>query len=261
MIGVAHRYGADLRRQGRELVGPCPACGTGRDRFSINPENSLFNCRICRRGGRGAIDLELFLGGGDFVDAVKRLVGLRAPSGQPRSPVDEAVPGAQAKKRMQVQAQSTAKQERIARWLWANREPAEGSVVETYLRARGYDGSIPKTIGFLSPRKEHASAMVSVYGLPIEFDGELEAPRHTDIKGVHLTKLLPDGSDRRRDRNANGIAKTRSPSDHRSARQSRSQASWTGCRSPSSRALRTPSRIALPAIPPGPLARRRICLR
>jgi hypothetical protein len=42
--------GIRLKRQGRELVGPCPMCG-GTDRFSINTVKQVWNCRQCAIGG------------------------------------------------------------------------------------------------------------------------------------------------------------------------------------------------------------------
>ena len=47
---VVARFGLRLKRQGRELVGPCPRCG-GRDRFAINVWKEVWNCRGCIRGG------------------------------------------------------------------------------------------------------------------------------------------------------------------------------------------------------------------
>ena len=40
---IAHR-GYQLKRQGKELVGPCPRCG-GTDRFSIHVTKQCWNCR------------------------------------------------------------------------------------------------------------------------------------------------------------------------------------------------------------------------
>src|SRR5262249_52872683 len=73
MIKVAETHGAELRKCGGEYVGACPVCRTGRDRFAIRPAKQLFNCRVCNVGGFGPIDLEMFLGGSDFVTAVKEL--------------------------------------------------------------------------------------------------------------------------------------------------------------------------------------------
>ena len=46
-----------LRRQGNELIGPCPACGTGDDRFHAyfrGPRSGVFSCRICHSRGDSA---------------------------------------------------------------------------------------------------------------------------------------------------------------------------------------------------------------
>ena len=54
-----------------------------------------------------------------------------------------------------------------ARWLWQRRRPAQGSLVETYLRrARGYTGALSTTLGFLPPLKsEHQPAMIAAFAL------------------------------------------------------------------------------------------------
>jgi hypothetical protein len=69
-----------LKKVGDEFIGPCPNCG-GKDRFGINPHKlgkngkpGLFLCRQCKEGG-DAIDLERFLSGTKFRDAVKDLSG------------------------------------------------------------------------------------------------------------------------------------------------------------------------------------------
>lgn len=40
-----------LVETGRELHGPCPFCGTGKDRFIVWPEGNYW-CRVCEAGGR-----------------------------------------------------------------------------------------------------------------------------------------------------------------------------------------------------------------
>jgi hypothetical protein len=71
-----------LKRIGRELVGPCPACG-GRDRFAINPSKGLWCCRHCNRGGNDAISLAMHVAGVSFVEAIELLVGERKPTASP----------------------------------------------------------------------------------------------------------------------------------------------------------------------------------
>jgi DNA primase len=66
-----------LRRQGRELVGPCPRCG-GDDRFAVNTVKQIFNCRGC--GAKGdVIELVKFLDGCDFHAARVILAGEPPP--------------------------------------------------------------------------------------------------------------------------------------------------------------------------------------
>jgi putative DNA primase/helicase len=68
-----------------ERCGPCPVC-RGTDRFSINIEKRVWNCRGCGKGG-GIIDLVEHLDGVDFVRAVEKLTGEPAPkaNGKDRS--------------------------------------------------------------------------------------------------------------------------------------------------------------------------------
>src|SRR5262249_11963881 len=89
MLDLACQHGVDLREEGQEFVGACPVCGIGNDRFAIRPAKQVFNCRICGRGGKGAIDLEIFCSGVDYVEAVKRLTSTTWLSGH-RSPAAEA---------------------------------------------------------------------------------------------------------------------------------------------------------------------------
>jgi hypothetical protein len=201
MLDVARQHGVELRKQGQEFVGACPVCGTGNDRFAIQPKRKVFNCRVCGKGGRGSVDLEIFCSGVDYVEAVKQLTGATSLSSH-RSPAAEAAAQAEADKRKAEQQQDEAAQHRKAAWLWLRRQPAIGSLVETYLRARGYSGTIPPTLGFLPPRGEHGPAMIAAYAGPNEIEpGELGALDPTTA-AIHLTRLLPDGSDRLRTKGA-----------------------------------------------------------
>ena len=76
---VARMRGLNLKRQGREFIGPCPVCG-GVDRFAIHRAKQLFHCRGCDGKGRGAISLVMFLDSAGFREAVETLTGRRAPS-------------------------------------------------------------------------------------------------------------------------------------------------------------------------------------
>jgi hypothetical protein len=190
MLVVAERHGLKLAKRGREYLGPCPRCG-GCSRFSVNPSKAAFLCRGCNVGGAGAVDLEIFVSECSFPAAIEALTGERMPS------ADEARAAA-AKRRTQEKA-TQAGQVETARWLWEQRRAPRGTIVERYLAARGYGGMIPATIAYLPARQGYPPAMVAAYAEPIELDGELVAPRGDDVRAVHITRLLADGSDRRRD--------------------------------------------------------------
>jgi hypothetical protein len=176
---VAWRLGlrARLKRTGGEWIGPCPRCG-GTDRFSINPAKQLFNCRGCGVGG-DSIDLLRHLTGSSFVEAAAQIDGAPRSERQPSPPAR--------------QEEDASK----ARWLWSRRQPITGSVVETYLRrARGYHGPIPSTLGFLPATDQHPPSMIAAFGLTHEPEcGSVEIADEA-VRGVHLTRLKPDGGGR-----------------------------------------------------------------
>jgi hypothetical protein len=83
--------------------------------------------------------------------------------------------------------------------LWKSRRPLRGSIAEAYLReARAYRGPLPPTLGFLPPRGDYPPAMIAAFGVPEEPEPGVIALSDSKIKGVHLTRLAPDGSDRER---------------------------------------------------------------
>jgi DNA primase len=115
------RRGAKLKRLGRELIGPCPACG-GTDRFAVNVHNQIWNCRGCAMGG-DVIELVRHLDGCDFVAAVDTLTGGQRPVSAP-----SATPKIS-------DGDHERRQREKATWLWSRREPITGTIAERYLRA------------------------------------------------------------------------------------------------------------------------------
>lgn len=84
-------------------------------------------------------------------------------------------------------------------WLWRQRKPIEGSTAERYLRgARGYRGPIPLTLAYLPARNGHPPTMIAAFGTVSEPEPGVLAIADADIRGVHVTRLLTDGSDRAR---------------------------------------------------------------
>jgi DNA-directed RNA polymerase subunit RPC12/RpoP len=83
--------------------------------------------------------------------------------------------------------------------LWRSRQPLCGSIAETYLRGpRGYRGPLPPTLGFLPAGGEYPPAMIAAFGIPDEPEPGVIVLPERKIKGVHLTRLAADGSDRDR---------------------------------------------------------------
>lgn len=81
-LDVAKRFGAKLKKIGaHEHVGPCPACG-GTDRFSVNTQKNVFNCRMSGTAG-DAIHLWKYLTGCNFADAVCALTGYAIEGTEP----------------------------------------------------------------------------------------------------------------------------------------------------------------------------------
>jgi Toprim domain len=101
---------------------------------------------------------------------------------------------AKAQERRRIEA---AESQRRARWFWSQRQPPIGSIVETYLReCRGYTGRLPATLGFLPARGEHPPAMAAAFGMAHETEPGILVIGNDDITGVHITKLMSDGSDK-----------------------------------------------------------------
>lgn len=83
--------------------------------------------------------------------------------------------------------------------LWRARKPLSGSVAEKYLRdARAYHGPLPPTLGFLPARGDYPPAMIAAFGIPDEPEPHVIVLSEVNLKGVHLTRLAPDGSERDR---------------------------------------------------------------
>jgi hypothetical protein len=88
---------------------------------------------------------------------------------------------------------------RIARFLWSQRRPISGTPGERYLReARKYSGTIWPTIAYLPAHGDHQHAVIAAFGTPEETEPGVLAMRDDAVVGVHLIRLLPDGSDRDR---------------------------------------------------------------
>lgn len=141
ILDVAERLGitsALKRAGGREWVGPCPidGCG-GDDRFGINTQTDLFNCRTNHGGGDQIRLVELVLGL-SFKDALTWLVG---------GGVNALSPEEEARRRRELAEQERKRKEGAEKYrqkaiqrgraIWSKTTTAKGSPVADYLRLRG----------------------------------------------------------------------------------------------------------------------------
>lgn len=187
--GVIDGRGVKLRGK-IERVGPCPRCG-GCDRFAISIRKQKWNCRGCRKGG-DLIALIMFLDSCTFREACAILTGEKLSGGPGKAlrPAHrEQHPNADDYER---------RQHEMASWLWRRRRPIEGTPADRYLRhARGIACRLPPTLGFLPPSGNYPPSLIAAFGMVGETEpGVLDVLR--DVDAVHITRLLPDGSDRER---------------------------------------------------------------
>src|SRR6478736_6147089 len=134
------RRGYQLKRRGRDLVGPCPVCG-GDDRFVVTPQKALWHCRQCSKGG-SVIDLVLHVDKCSVRDAVETLAGKQPAR---REDHQAAVARAQERKRQQQELEA---REKAADTTYALRIWNEGICIWktpalSYLASRHCDGLFP----------------------------------------------------------------------------------------------------------------------
>lgn len=182
-----------LRPAGREKVGPCPVCG-GNDRFSINPDRGVFNCRACALGGDGIKLVEHSLGC-NFVDAVKYLAGDDGVNIDPKE-LERRKKKSEAESRKREAFARRMRQKAIsdARTIWSKAVPAENTHVSDYLAGRGlYRISIPPSIRFIPDHpyvKKIGKRLETLHSGPCMIAGIQSA--NGKITAVHQTWINPD---------------------------------------------------------------------
>jgi DNA primase len=82
------RRGIKLSAGIAERCGPCPVCG-GTNRFSINVNKQVWNCRGCSTGG-DVIALVQHIDGGSFMEAVETLAGVAPATKSKARPAESA---------------------------------------------------------------------------------------------------------------------------------------------------------------------------
>jgi len=135
MMEIADRLGvAGLKRTGREWVGPCPVCG-GRDRFGINPDKGVWNCRQC--GAGDGIKLVSHVLGCDFKGALSWLMGEAGVDLDPAEAARRKLEVAKKERaRRDLAERKRAEAIADAQSIWSSCAPAAGTPVSEYLRLR-----------------------------------------------------------------------------------------------------------------------------
>jgi hypothetical protein len=128
------RRGVVLKRQSRELIGPCPVCG-GTDRFAVNISKQVFNCRGCGKGG-DVIALAQHLDGTRFPEAIATLTG--GEDRPRRAPVTTAA----------TKSDSATTSQGALR-IWREGMSIIGTLAERYLAGRGIMDLPPDPDGVL----------------------------------------------------------------------------------------------------------------
>lgn len=159
---------------------PCPVCGPDR----TAPSNRI------RRVLRVWIVDDAFA---TYFCARCEIKGQAHAEGRPM-PSPRALERAHLAREDHVRA-SARERLRVACYLWGQRQPLAGSIAERYLRTvRGYGGPLPGTLAFLPARADHPPAMIAPFGQAEEPEpGRLAMPELA-LRGIHLTRLKPDGS-------------------------------------------------------------------
>jgi putative DNA primase/helicase len=156
ILGEAVARGAKLKRAGREHVGPCPVCG-GTDRFSINIQKRIFNCRGAQGGD--VIGMVMHVDGVSFTQACEALTGEPPPNGRSEPLTVEqkharakALADAKAREQADKAAQEAYEDDTkaAAQRIWNSAGPIAGTIAEKYLNSRGIPtADVARGIGVL----------------------------------------------------------------------------------------------------------------
>jgi DNA primase len=194
---VARAAGVVLRRAGRELVGLSPFKAERTPSFYVDPRKQVFKCFASGEGG-DVIRLVELIHRCDFRRAVEILGGAPVPM----DGADAEARKAERERERQRLAGDEARAKQIgvdiAREIWHAALPAEGTLVEAYLRHRAidldairdvYGARVPHALRFAPSLKYRYCDVVHIgpamVGAILDTKGQLV--------GVHRTWLAADG--------------------------------------------------------------------
>ena len=132
--------GADLRRAGREWIGPCCLCG-GHDRLSISPAKGVWNCRGAE-GGNDAISFLQHTMAINFIGACELLTGDKPPRGESSVDHEEVCKRREEAQQKRAARQAEEAKEQADTLAWCKRKfdaakPITGTHAAAYLERRG----------------------------------------------------------------------------------------------------------------------------
>tara|TARA_R110002020_G_scaffold74540_24_gene190688 strand:+ start:7023 stop:8153 length:1131 start_codon:yes stop_codon:yes gene_type:complete len=191
---VVDRLDLKLKRVSAvESAGPCPDCG-GEDRFAINTQKNVFNCRVCGETGDGIALVRLALKC-EFPAALDWLVGAREIE------ISQEERARREKKRAEDAAQRDAYAARArayaiedARNIWASAVGQDPAPAVAYLAGRGISfPSWPPTIRCLAdhPYKRKVGGRLEEFHRGPAMIAAIQAPDGR-IRAVHQTWIDPD---------------------------------------------------------------------
>lgn len=198
MEEVLDRLGvAGLKRQGAEMVGPCPVCG-GRDRFAVNLRSHLALCRKCGLKSGDQVGLVRAVQGVGFRDALAWLMGSGEIDLDPRKAERR-----RARARAEAERQQREADRRrdwaieLAGKIWKAAGPNDHPALTAYLRGRGFTDA---TLAALPPsircapdhkyRRKIDDELVLLHRGPAMI-ARIVSPS-APVCGVHQTWLDPD---------------------------------------------------------------------
>ena len=187
LVDTISRRGVKLTRKGREHIGLCPFHKEKTPSFTVNEDKGFYHCFGCAAHG-DVITFVMGFAGCSFREAVE---DLRGGSG-PMSPEDvrraaERQRHAEAERR-RLDEQDARQRTGGALQIWRRAVPAPGTLVETYLRARGITIPIPPSLRYLAAAKHKPTGLV----LPAMVAGVQGVDGR--VVAVHRTFLSRDGT-------------------------------------------------------------------
>ena len=164
VVEIAQSLG--LKRYGQEWRGACPSCGYGKEVFSLKATstgNAFYYCHA------GCTYQELK----GLISSDRKIYHSRVM----KKPEDKRKASASLKHQAYIQR------------LWAESQPASGTIAQRYLKTRGLNGNPPSSLRF-HPRLKHT---LSKQYFPVLL-AKVTGPGGQSLKALHRTFLKPDGS-------------------------------------------------------------------